>query len=459
MRQVIQQLITQSMQKLLWSALLMLTFSVSVAAQQTLTFREPDSGPMVEFLTDVLEEAYGNLGIQLKYQPLPRLRAEQLADDGQIAGELGRVDGIEERLPSLNKVPFKLYDFSMVLVADCRECGLCTLNNVQNLAYVGGMQAAEDILSEVDLKQPIFRQTEFEQVAKLLRSGRIQAALVPDFQLRNLHLEHPENYAIYRLSSQAGYHYLHDNYQHLIQPLENELRTMQASGRIDELRKQYNLTLPTSLQPIEVPNQLLAVSSIHAGLTNADGTGDLWSLTHQIFDKPIETVTTLASNWPRSRNMMRKNNAQVMVGVRKEQFSNDFIYSDEPMAMDDPLYLFTANAATSQRIINADGETTVCLSGDTYQRQLLPQGVTFYQANTALDCFAMLDLNRVDGVIDYQDSLPDWIEKPYHQHQLSKPEPLFAAFNDSRFGELLKQHFDQAMRNRHPASSASAASE
>ena len=58
---------------------------------QTLVFRAPQDGPLPELVQSILEEAYAELNIKLRYESFPRLRGEQLASEGIIAGELGRI--------------------------------------------------------------------------------------------------------------------------------------------------------------------------------------------------------------------------------------------------------------------------------------------------------------------------------------------------------------------------------
>ena len=69
-------------------ALLATLFSGLSMAQEKLTFRAPDESAFTNYVTAVLEEAYRELGIQLNYIDLPRVRGEQLAAEGTIAGEL-----------------------------------------------------------------------------------------------------------------------------------------------------------------------------------------------------------------------------------------------------------------------------------------------------------------------------------------------------------------------------------
>ena len=69
----------------------------------------------------------------------------------------------------------------------------------------------------------------------------------------------------------------------------------------------------------------------------------------------------------------------------------------------------------------------------------------FYRASNSLDCFALLDMERVSAVIDYKDNLPDWTEKPYKKQKLSGPQPLFMAFLDNNRGRALRQLFDNTL--------------
>ena len=93
--------------------------------QQKLLFRAPDEGPFTQHVTAVLEEAYAKLDIRLEYIDLPRARGEQLAIEGTIAGELGRTALLEDKRRDLRRVPFPLFTFDIIAVADRRDCGFC----------------------------------------------------------------------------------------------------------------------------------------------------------------------------------------------------------------------------------------------------------------------------------------------------------------------------------------------
>lgn len=433
---------------LLFTLASVLTGSSVAHAQQTLTFREPTPGPTVNYITAVLEEAYADMGISLTYMPLPRLRGEQLAQSGQIAGELGRQAGIETTLDNLIRVPFKLYEFSIVLVARHETCGLCTLKEVNNIAYVGGMRAAEAALQEANYSGTTFQQNNIHQIARLLKAKRIDAALVADFQLRNLDLDNPQAYVVYTVRKENGYHYLHQSYQHLVEPLHQRLALMQASGRLAQLQRQHLKRLPSQLQPITMPTELLATAAVQPSLTEANGNGKLWQLIRNAYSNAVDRVDVMASNWPRAINAVLEGSAQLLVGVREGQFKQDLLYTEQPIAMDEPVYVFAANEAKLAQLIAGNSTTTVCYSDGNEQRQLLPETLAFYHANTSLDCFALLDLNRVDGVIDYQHNLPDWMAKPYRRERLRNPTPLYAAFAPSPLGSRLKAHLDRSLKSQ-----------
>lgn len=425
-----------------------LLYSVSTYAQQTLTFREPAAGPTADFVTAVLEEAYAELGISLDYQPIPRLRAERLAQKGQIAGELGRLSGLEQQFKNLNRVPFELYQFSIMLVARKSSCGLCTLKSINNLAYISGMRAAKGVLERSGFDQTSFRQSDIEQISKLLNAERIEAALVADFQLRNLQLAEPNNYIVYQVHSEAGFHYLHNKHKQLVEPLNQQLSLMKASGRIAQLRQQYKLGLPEELKPLPVPVSVTAAAAARPNLTGANGEGRLWQLIDAVYSDAVDQVNTLASNWPRAINALREGRAQVLVGVAKDQFGSDLLYSEQPIAMDDALYLFTHDREKKQAILSGDSSDTVCYSASGDLHHLLPQSLSFYRANTSLDCFALLDLNRIEGVIDYKHNLPDWVTTPYRRSRLRDPVPLYAAFKNDDLGARLKDHLDRAFKSK-----------
>lgn len=404
--------------------------------QQKLLFRAPDEGPFTQYVTSVLEEAYAKLDIKLEYIELPRVRGEQLAAEGTIAGELGRTASLDDKNNDLRRIPFPLFSFDIIAVADRRACGYCPISKIESLAYVDGMDSITDIVKGLSHKPSVVTPIDLEQVVKLVDSGRIQFAFMADFQFDSSKLSSNPHMITHKLSSETGYHYLNEEHARLIPQLTYHLQTMHENGRMEQLRKNFGIKPKRPVKPIEPPRQLTLVGALHPGLINADGTGKLWEVAKSIFPKFTSQLDTVVSSWQRSIQLVQEGRADALIGIRPDQKVNNIIFSKYHVGYDDSVFLFS---------LEESNEGPICVSGPHFMEDLVKTQRPFYRASDSLDCFALLDLGRVSAVVDYKDNLPDWTEKPYKKKKLSAPQPLFVAFSDNNRGRALRQLFDKTI--------------
>src|SRR5690606_26737551 len=108
------------------------------------------------------------------------------ADNGRIAGELGRLADLDDQFKNLRRVEFPLFSFDLVLVADRRKCGLCGINSVNNLAFISGMQSVLQLLDEYDFNRPTVQALDIQQLHLMFSNKRVAAVLLNDFEARQL---------------------------------------------------------------------------------------------------------------------------------------------------------------------------------------------------------------------------------------------------------------------------------
>jgi hypothetical protein len=129
-----------------------------------------------------MEEAYAELGIELVYLDMPRARSIVEANAGRIAGELGRLPGLEQDYPNLIRLEFPLFRYQLVIVADRRQCGLCELGDLENLAYVNGMYGAEQRLTQHSYSRPTVQAVDLEQLLLMYQGSQLLATCYSGFQ-------------------------------------------------------------------------------------------------------------------------------------------------------------------------------------------------------------------------------------------------------------------------------------
>lgn len=413
--------------------LLTALFSGYVLAQEKLTFRAPDESAFTNYVTAVLEEAYRELGIQLEYIDLPRVRGEQLAAEGTIAGELGRTPALENKRSELRRVPFPLFTFDILAVTDRRRCGFCQPGNYDSLAYVNGMDSITKVVNNLTETPSIVTPTDLEQVVKLVEAGRVEAAFMADFQYQGSVLSDNPHFITHHLSIEEGFHYLNEEHAWLIPQLTFQLQKLKESGRIEELQKVYGVHKAQPAAPFDSSKPVVVLGPVQKGLTNADGTGLLWAFAKKVFPQMSAQLHPVVTSWQRAKQMIREARADALLGVRANQDIQNTVLSKYHVGYDDSLYLFT---------LEERNEGPICVSGPRFIEDLVDTQRPFYRADSSLDCFALLDMGRVNAVVDYKKNLPDWTEKPYQQQLLAEPSPLFVAFPDTPRGRSLRQAFD-----------------
>ncbi len=139
-----------------WLCAGLFLLAVTARAQQTLDIATPENAAIVNVATAVLHEAYGRLGVQLKTHALPLRRGVQLADAGELDGDLMHT------LPSLKewsqlvvvkvavaRVVFSAYKLGPVCPASVSTAELAA----SCVAYMRGTRAVEDVLPASALRE------------------------------------------------------------------------------------------------------------------------------------------------------------------------------------------------------------------------------------------------------------------------------------------------------------------
>jgi hypothetical protein len=94
----------QNMIKSIFIFTLLIT-STAFADVKTLTFPQVVEGEFAEVGENILEEAYGRIGIKVKFVYYPSERALIQSNSGYLDGEMYRIDGLDETYENLIKVP------------------------------------------------------------------------------------------------------------------------------------------------------------------------------------------------------------------------------------------------------------------------------------------------------------------------------------------------------------------
>ncbi|MDN7124842.1 hypothetical protein J6I90_08105 [Pseudidiomarina sp. 1APP75-32.1] len=412
-----------------------------------LIFRAADPSPTANFVVQLFTEAYARLGIKLRFEAMPRNRSLTEANKGRIAGELGRIPRLHDEYTNLVRVDFPLFDSEVVMVADRRECGLCGFNNIDSFAYIAGTQSVEEVLQDRAIDMPSIQAVDIAQLELLYDNDRVDAILLNDFEAEQL--ASINDYTIFvPYKRNTGYHFLHQQYAFLVPQLEAILENMLDSGRILEILQENNAQIRTTLGFDESPE--LGPVRLSAGLwpeyTEADGSGAYWQVMEQVFAPVASELDLHANTFSRAYRGLDDNKFDALVGALGQQTPENTIVSRNHLDFDNPLYVFTATAEDMQAVEAGTLQRPVChIAGYEYEQMLSPD-LTYYSADSHLDCFAMLDMGRMGAVVGYLENVPDWTNSPYSMVKLRDALPVHVAFQKTPRGFRLRDWFDAQFR-------------
>ena len=420
---------------------------------QVLTFRAPYQGPFTDYVKELIELAYANMGYRLNYVEMPRSRSLTEANEGRLAGELGRVPEIAEEFPNLIRVEFPVFSFELVLVARRKNCGACSLSQVQNFAYINGMRSVEAVIREHDYQGETVALNDIDQLHQMFTSGRVDAVLINDFEARELGYFDDRHLIANPMLQSNGYHYLHNQYRTLVPFLERELYALHDAGVLGDLLRKHNVVMapPHGELPDSAVPTLEVAAGYQPGLLNADGTGQYWQVLEQVLTPMTESLNLRTYTHQKAIAGFIEGRHDILVGVYAGHQPAESLVSRVHFAYDQPRYLFALDSDMLAQTKAGESNRPICYASGYGVREFLPNTINFYRADTAFDCFNLLNMKRVAGVIAYANEQPASIRQTYYLEQLHDSLPLHLAFQNNLTGRKLKRWFDARMRELNEA--------
>lgn len=190
----------------------------------------------------ILQVVYGRLNIPVELVDIPANRALIESSEGRLDGEVQRIIQVHEQYPTL--IPLKPsinyiepgvftrnLEFTVNGWDSIRDYSICIVRGVGSSEQ--GTRGMKKVISTETL----------DQCLQMVATNRVQVAVTDLFSgnvaLKKLQLDsvvHPLSPPIQKVEI---YHYLHEKHRDLIPQVEAVLQTMQASGELEQLRKQY----------------------------------------------------------------------------------------------------------------------------------------------------------------------------------------------------------------------------
>ncbi|MEP1214865.1 MAG: transporter substrate-binding domain-containing protein [Marinobacter sp.] len=187
--------------------------------------------PSTDLAIQLLDAAYGQLGIEVTAVVVPSRRALLIANNGKVDGDLFRIEDPGSRAPNLIKVPYPLMEGRLLAVA--RGSGQITEQegSPRRVAVRRGVVIAEKTAKQLGMT-PVVANS-YAQMHSLLERGRVDMALVSEIEGYSPLNE--EDWSTFNILSEPVarftlHHYLHRRHADLVEPLAETLQRQDASG-------------------------------------------------------------------------------------------------------------------------------------------------------------------------------------------------------------------------------------
>lgn len=216
---------------LIWPSLLF--------GEQVLTFAKISGVPSQIVAAEILEVAYGKIGISIKTTDYPGRRALQESSQGRVDGEVFRIHKIGEIYPSLIRVPTPFYNDNAVAFTKGKNFIINSCDDLKDysVSIIRGVKYAEICTAGV---KNLTISNDNQEMLKLLDLGRIDVVLTTKtnglivakkLKLTSVKPVSPP------LKTLVLYHYLHKKNSDLVPKVNKVLQEMTKSGELDNIKK------------------------------------------------------------------------------------------------------------------------------------------------------------------------------------------------------------------------------
>jgi polar amino acid transport system substrate-binding protein len=186
---------------------------------------------------EVLKVAYARIGVEVIGRRLPAARSLEMAEDGQVDGEVNRIEAIDEQYPRLMRIEIPVNRLEGVVMTCNLSLEHVTLEAIGKIHL--GIKIGNRYAEMLTKGMPdVTRLPHEDKLIALLLEGRLDALLVdrawaeaemtkPDMDC--LRVNEPPLIVV------PLYHYLNRRHALLVPVITGELRAMRDSGEIDRI--------------------------------------------------------------------------------------------------------------------------------------------------------------------------------------------------------------------------------
>lgn len=209
-----------------------LVWPVHADDKQELVFTTIEDVPATGAAVRVLTQAYDRIDQQFHTLEVPSNRALLLANSGAVDGDLFRIADIADDYPNLIKVPTPLMTGELHAVT--LDPSLKKWNKEQLGSKRIGVRRGVLVAEMAAEGMNVILVDRYEQILRLLESGRIDVALISDIEGSSpLHTQPWSHVRVLEEPVQhfTLHHYLNRKHSDLVQPLSRALQQLHNHGK------------------------------------------------------------------------------------------------------------------------------------------------------------------------------------------------------------------------------------
>lgn len=224
-----------------WLGAGLLCIAAEAHGQATLHLARLENIPDQAVGAEILKAVYLRLGIPVDFVDMPAKRALIESSQGRVDGEVQRILAVEQEYPTLIPVRVSINYIEPAVFSkrlDFQVDGWESIRPYQ-IGIVRGVGSSERGTKGMPRVEAV---STMDQLMLMLASDRLDVAVNDRFSgllvCARLHLEKSVRPLSPPLEHIPLYHFLHRRHAELVPRVEEALRQMQASGELEQLRRE-----------------------------------------------------------------------------------------------------------------------------------------------------------------------------------------------------------------------------
>lgn len=189
--------------------------------------------PLSDIEERVLQHAFDRIGVRCAFVPIPLLRLIEMANDGQVDADIGRIPAVADRYPNLIRLSTPICQSDVAVYGRTADFAKRTRSEIAAMGI--GIVRGVFVLSKHTQGMRVIEVQNFEAITNMMANQRIDAAVAiyldTEVQLRDRQVAEMVRWP-YLWASEPLHFLLHKSHAALVPKLEDALARMARDGLI-----------------------------------------------------------------------------------------------------------------------------------------------------------------------------------------------------------------------------------